>query len=466
MSGSFPFQNNDYIVLAFTTMSSPKESILLLGAGKSSAYVVWYLAAWCHENQVDFIIADLSLLALDRVTAITTFPCQTVLLKEEDTSILEHLVASSSIVISMLPVAFHERVARLCLAYSKHLLTASYISSAVKMLEDQVKKQALTFLFECGLDPGIDHMSAFALLNGIRCREEHVVSFISSTGGLVDPSCEGINPWHYKFTWNPRNVVLAGQGTAIFKEDGTMKQISYEHLFQSARSLPWNGNVKLEFYPNRDSVQYQTLYGLQDADTFIRGTIRRQGYSEAWHVLVSLGMTNDAIELPLTIRTHRDFLNHFIPCDLYTPKNLEEYLGFSIPPPVWEKLSYLDLDSLTPFSTSYRTAAAYLQAILEVKWKLEEEDKDWVLMQHRIVTQKGEVRKEYTSTLSVIGENQTYTAMAKTVGLPLAMAAVLVLTKQWCKPGIHIPSDPSLYELLLPQLEQEGIRFIEEEHQR
>ncbi len=446
-------------------MSSHRESVALLGAGKSSAYAIKYLAEWCHVQHVDFVIADMSSLALDRISAITQKTFQTVLLNDDE-SVLDRLVEHSSIIISMLPVAFHYRVALLCIQYNKHLLTASYISPDLKTLEGQVKIKGLTFLFECGLDPGIDHMSAFALLHRIRQREEHVVSFISSTGGLVDPSCEGDNPWQYKFTWNPHNVVLAGKGTAVFKEKGEMKEISYDHLFQSARPLLWNGNVKLEFYPNRDSVKYQTGYHLEEAETFIRGTIRRLGYSEAWHVLVCLGMTDDEVELPDTIESYRDFLNYFIPKAPFTQSILEEHIGFHISSEVWIKIVYLNLDSSTLFQVKCRTAAEYLQSILEDKWKLEKEDKDWVFMQHRIVTQKGTAYKEYTSTLSVTGENQTYTAMAKTVGLPLVMAAVLVLTKQWQKPGIHIPSDPLLYQLLLAQLEKEGICFVEEEHQR
>jgi len=445
-------------------MSLNKESIVLLGAGKSAAYAIKYLSNWCFKQDVDFVVADVSIIALDKVTEMTKAPYKAILLKENQPEILEDVIQHATVVISMLPVAFHFTVALVCIKYSKHLLTASYISPELKTLEVEVNKKSLTFLFECGLDPGIDHMSAFALLDRIREKGEQVSSFISSTGGLVDPACEGNNPWQYKFTWNPRNVVLAGKGTAMFKEDGVMKEISYATLFSSARPLAWSGKEALEFYPNRDSLTYQTLYALDDADTFIRGTIRRSGYSEAWHVLVCLGMTDDDQALPSSIQTHRDFLRYFTGNKFFSKESLEEKIGFNISSAVWSKITYLSLDTDDLFTTRFNTAAQYLQSILEVKWVLEKEDKDWVLMQHCIKTVKGNKHKEYISTLSVKGENQLFTAMSKTVGLPLAMAAVLVFTGQWRKSGIYIPSDPSLYNLLLPQLEKEGITFDEEEY--
>ena len=444
-------------------MSLNKESIVLLGAGKSSAFAIKYLSAWCFKMGVEFVVADVSISALDKISEMTSTPFRTVLLKEDQPEILEGIIQHATVVISMLPVTLHYTVALACIKYAKHLLTASYISPEIKVLEEEVKSKSLAFLFECGLDPGIDHMSAFALLDRIREKGEQVYSFISSTGGLVDPAYEGNNPWQYKFTWNPRNVILAGKGTAMFKEDGAMNKIPYATLFSSARPLLWSGKEALEFYPNRDSLKYQTLYALEGADTFIRGTIRRSGYSEAWHVLVCLGMTDDEQSLPSSIQTHRDFLTHFMGNQLFSKKSLEEKIGFKVSSAVWSKITYLDLATEDLFPMKFHTAAQYLQSILESKWVLEKEDKDWVLMQHRIKTVKGNKHKEYISTLSVKGENQLFTAMSKTVGLPLAMAAVLVFTGQWRKSGIHIPSDPLLYTLLLPQLEKEGITFDEKE---
>ncbi|MBC7488141.1 MAG: saccharopine dehydrogenase NADP-binding domain-containing protein [Cytophagaceae bacterium] len=440
-----------------------KGKIVVLGAGKSSSYLIKYLSYWSFENQIGLIIADAFPVALSNARTIVhpEAHCEFILLRETDVFSLEDAVMQGTVVISMLPVAHHYGVAQACLKYNKHLLTASYISPEMQALDKEVKQKGLTFLFECGLDPGLDHMSAFDLLDRIQNKEEEVISFISVTGGLVDPAYEGDNPWLYKFTWNPRNVVVAGKGTALFKENSLIKKISYKQLFATARPLIWKGKEELEFYPNRDSFKYQELYGLQMVQTFIRGTIRRKGYSEAWNVFVQLGMTDDEIILEDTT-TYASFLAHFVPGN-WTKQTLEAKLSIPISDPTWEKLIYLTLDSDIPLTNTRKTAAAYLQEILEVKWALQKEDKDWVLMQHRIKTVKRGVEKEYRSTLSVKGENSQFTAMAKTVGLPLAMAAVSVYENTWREAGIHLPSNQRLYLQILSQLKREGVSFEEEE---
>jgi saccharopine dehydrogenase-like NADP-dependent oxidoreductase len=440
-----------------------KDKIVLLGAGKSAAYLIHYLSHWTSTHQVSMVIADAFEEALTKAEEIAGDHCSFVLLPPSDTAVLEKQIEESSLVISLLPVAFHYQVALACLKYGKHLVTASYVSSEIQALENEVKHKGLTFLFECGLDPGIDHMSALSLLAKIQRKQEEVISFISSTGGLVDPRYEGNNPWKYKFTWNPRNVVLAGKGIALFRENGLVKKIPYHELFSTARKLSWNGKEELEFYPNRDSFKYQELYHLQTVQTFIRGTIRRKGYCEAWNVLVQLGMTEDETILE-NVTTYASFLFLFMPDQSWSKQTLETKLQQAVPDDVWEKIDYLTLDSHVVFRVSNGTAATYLQEILESKWALNPNDKDWVLMQHRVKAMRKGIEKEYVSTLSVKGENSRFTAMAKTVGLPVAMAAVSVLTNSWRHPGIHIPLDPQLYEPILEKLKTEGVSFEEEEH--
>ena len=441
-----------------------KGKIVILGAGKSSSYLIKYLSDWSIVNQVGLLVADIFPDALSKARAIVSTDAQSefVLLRESDVFSLEDVVMQGTVVISMLPVAHHYSVAQACLKYNKHLLTASYISNELQALDKDAKQKGLTFLFECGLDPGLDHMSAFELLDRIQHKDEEVLSFISVTGGLVDPAYEGDNPWQYKFTWNPRNVVLAGKGTALFRENSLIKKIPYKHLFAHPRPLSWNGKEELEFYPNRDSFKYQELYRLQMVQTFIRGTIRRKGYSEAWNVFVQLGMTDEEIILE-GVTTYSSFLAHFVP-GVWSRAALEDKLAHPVSDDVWTKIDYLTLDAGTALNNQHKTAAAYLQEILEVKWALNRDDKDWVLMQHRIKTIKNGVEKEYLSTLSVKGENSQYTAMAKTVGLPLAMAAVCVYNNTWREPGIHIPADPTLYLQILAQLRKEGVVFEEQQH--
>ena len=440
-----------------------KGKIVVLGAGKSSSYLIKYISDWAAENQVGLLIADAFPEALQRARTIVRPEAlsEFVLLRQGDLFSLEDVVMQGTVVISMLPVAYHYGVAQACLKYHKHLLAASYISNEIQALDKDVKQKGLTFLFECGLDPGIDHMSAFELLDRIQHKQEEVISFISVTGGLVDPEYEGDNPWQYKLTWNPRNVVLAGMGTALFKENALIKKIPYKQLFAIARSLSWKGKEELEYYPNRDSFKYQELYGLPMVQTFIRGTIRRKGYSEAWNVLVQLGMTDDE-KIMEPVPTYASFLTHFVSSD-WSRQALESRLGNGISDAVWTKINYLSLHADIAFKQPHQTAAAYLQEILEDKWALNKDDKDWVLMQHRIKTVKGGIEKEYLSTLSVKGENSIFTAMAKTVGLPLAMAAICVYENTWREPGINIPSNQRLYLQILSQLKKEGVFFEEEQ---
>jgi saccharopine dehydrogenase-like NADP-dependent oxidoreductase len=439
-----------------------KGKIVILGAGKSAAYLIQYLSQWSFINQVGLILADGYPEALSKARALVhaQASCEFVLLRESDIFSLEDVVMQGTVVVSMLPVAQHYSVAQACLKYNKHLLTASYITDEMQLLNKEIIQKELTFLFECGLDPGLDHMSAFDLLDRIHRKDEEVLSFVSVTGGLVDPACEGDNPWQYKLTWNPRNVVLAGKGTALFRENNVVKKIPYLQLFATARPLYWNGKEELEFYPNRDSFKYQELYHLQMVHTFIRGTIRRKGYSEAWNVLVQLGMTDDE-QLLDQVTTCNSFLAHFVLGD-WNKQTLETKLNTSVSDAVWTKINYLALDSAVALINTRKTAAAYLQEIVEVKWALQKDDKDWVLMQHRIKTVKNGIEKEYLSTLSVKGENSQFTAMAKTVGLPLAMSAVAVYQNKWRKPGIHIPADPALYQQILSELKNEGVLFEEQ----
>ncbi len=441
-----------------------KGKIVILGAGKSSSYLLRYLSDWSMDNQVGLLIADVFPDALAKARAIVRPEAlsEFVLLREGDVFSLEDVVMQGTLVISMLPVAHHYGVALACLKYNKHLLTASYISPEMQLLDRDVRQKGLTFLFECGLDPGLDHMSAFELLDRIQHKGEEVLSFISVTGGLVDPAYEGDNPWQYKFTWNPRNVVVAGKGTALFRENALIKKLPYKQLFANARPLTWQGKEELEYYPNRDSFKYQELYGLQTVQTFIRGTIRRKGYSEAWNVFVQLGMTDDEIVMD-NVTSYASFLTHFVPGS-WNKLSLESQLKVPVSDDVWTKMNYLTLDADIPLINPRKTAAAYLQEILEVKWLLNKGDKDWVLMQHRIKTVKNGVEKEYRSTLSVSGEDNQFTAMAKTVGLPLAMAAVCIYNKTWREPGIQIPSDALLYLQILAQLKKEGISFEEEQY--
>ncbi len=438
------------------------RNILLIGAGKSTAYLIDYLLDQSKKEGI-------SLCILDRETAhipkqIASHPALTIVTSSvTDTVMRQKQIALADIVISMLPAHMHILVAKDCLALEKHLVTASYVSPELKEMEDQVKEKGLIFLNEMGVDPGIDHMSAMAFMDQIKNKGGEIKLFESFTGGLVAPQ-EKSNLWDYKFTWNPRNVVIAGQGGAAkFIQEGTYKYIPYHKLFRRTEFMHIEGYGKFEAYANRDSLKYRSAYGLENALTLYRGTMRRVGFSKAWNIFVQLGLTDDSYHIEESEKmSYRAFINLFLP---YSPTDSVElkvrhYLKIDQDDIMWDKLMELNLFSDKHFLTKQNgTPAELLQEILEAHWTLGLEEKDMVVMYHKIGYElQGEMR-QLDAHMVVEGVSQTHTAMAKTVGLPLAMACLLILNRDISTPGVRIPIHQEIYRPVLKLLAQEGVVF-------
>jgi saccharopine dehydrogenase-like NADP-dependent oxidoreductase len=435
------------------------QHILILGIGRSTYYLLKYL----HEvlipqgSSIKAVDVQPELIAKRQAE----FPGITFLQSEIHPEALKGIIPEADIIVSMLPPAFHTMVAELCLEYSKHFFTASYVSKEIKALDEVAKSKGLLFLMECGLDPGIDHMSAMDMIDKLKKDGGAIESFESYTGGLVHPS--NLNPpWNYKISWNPRNVVLAGQGNAVqYKENGIIKIVPYQRLFTQPSSWKINESDIYEGYPNRDSLSYQSLYNLQDTQTFIRGTLRYPGFCDGWNYLVQLGLTDDTVILPEdSKRTIRSFLNHF----LFIDNSLEDQLKSIFAESAGEALNYikaLGLTEETPLMTKAASSAQILQSILENQWKMQESDKDRIVMIHRIQYILDGERQLLKSTLIVDGEDSERTAMAKTVGLPLAIAIELFVINQIHTRGILIPTSKELYEPILHKLKESNIVFHE-----
>ena len=442
------------------------KKILLIGAGKSTSSLMAYLKqhADAENLQVTIVDKDLSL-AKKIVGNDKHFTLKT--LNIFDDVIRGELIANTDLVISMLPARFHMQVALDAVKYGKHMVTASYISDELKALNDQVVEKHLVFMNEIGLDPGIDHMSAMRIIDQIKHNGGKMKLFESFTGGLVAPESDD-NLWHYKFTWNPRNVVVAGQGgVAKFLHAGQFKYIPYQKLFRRTEFLDIDGYGRFEAYPNRDSLKYQSVYGLEDVTTLYRGTIRRVGFSRAWNVFVQLGMTDDTYTMEDSENmTKRDFVNSFLP---FSPSDsvelkLRQYMKIDQDDELWLKLEELDLfDGKTKIGLKNATPAQMLQKILEDKWTLKPDDKDMIVMYHKFGYKTGSDFKQIDSQLVVKGEDQTYTAMAKTVGLPVAIAALKILKGEIKTPGVQLPISKEVYEPILQELEQYGIVFKDKE---
>jgi len=383
----------------------------------------------------------------------------------DDESKRRGFIQNADLVISMLPARFHLEIAKDCILFKKNLMTASYVSDEIRKLEKDIIKAGITFICEIGVDPGIDHLSAKKVIDEITEKGGEVLDFETFTGGLLAPESDN-NPWGYKFTWNPRNVVLAGRGATVkFIQEGSYKYIPYHKLFRRTELIEVDEYGKFEGIANRDSLKYRKIYGLENIRTMYRGTLRRPGFCRAWDAFVQLGVTDDSFVLPDSEHmTFREFFNLFLP---YNPTDsvelkLRHYLNLAHDEiELFEKLKWLDIFEDIPIGIKNATPAQALQKILERKWSLEAEDKDMIVMWHKFVYQFEKEEKEIHSSMIVKGDDQQNTAMAKTVGLPLGIASKMVLNNEFIKPGIHIPIHKELYLPILQELENFGISFQE-----
>jgi saccharopine dehydrogenase-like NADP-dependent oxidoreductase len=440
------------------------KNILIIGAGRSASSLIQYLLKKSSEQQLHLTIGDLSLELAQRKT--NNHPNATAIqldILNENQRQTE--ISKADIVISMLPAHMHIEVAKDCIVFKKHMVTASYISDEMQSLDAQAKENNLVFMNEIGLDPGIDHMSAMKIIDEIQDKGGKLILFESFCGGLVAPESDN-NLWNYKFTWAPRNVVLAGQGGAAkFIQEGKYKYIPYHKLFRRTEFLDVEGYGRFEGYANRDSLKYRSIYGLDNILTLYRGTIRRVGYSKAWNMFVQLGMTDDTyiIDDSETI-SYRDFINLFLP---YSPTDSVEIktrlaLGIEQDDIMWDKL--LELDLFNPkkiVGLKNATPAQILEKILADKWTLQENDKDMIVMYHKFGYELDGKQFQIDSKMVCIGDDQTYTAMAKTVGLPVAMATIQILNGKIKTPGVQLPVREEVYLPILQELEQFGVIFKE-----
>jgi saccharopine dehydrogenase-like NADP-dependent oxidoreductase len=446
--------------------------LLLLGAGRSATALIQYLLAHAPAENWFLTVADAQPAHLVPVLAAHSAYTRPVAFEGHNAAQLDELVSQADLVISMLPAALHPAVARACLRHGRHLATASYVSPEVQALHAEAAAAGLVFLMECGLDPGLDHMSAMQTISNLQGNGARVTGFKSYCGGLVAPESEGTNPWRYKLSWNPRNVVLAGQGDpAQYLENGELQAIPYEKLFGRAEVLAVPGHGHFEGYANRDSLRYQAIYGLPNLQTMLRGTLRRPGYCGAWQALVALGLTNDiqllgnAATLPWQALVASRLPQPAAPAE--AAAQLASQLHLDPHGPELERLAWLGIFSEQVVGISNATAAQLLEHLLVEKWALGPHDRDQVVMQHQFDYELGGEARRRTASLVVTGRDAAHTAMAQTVGLPLGMAVRRVLRGEVAGRGVVIPTTPDLYEPILAELAAGyGIAFQEQDEPR
>ena len=493
------------------------KNILLFGAGKSASVLIEYLIENAVENAWHVTVVDSDKNLIEQKTK-KNLSATSIGADITDEFKRNELIQKSDLVISMMPAFLHILIARDCVHYSKHLLTASYADDEINLLAADAESKGIILLCEMGLDPGIDHMSAMKLIDEIKQKGGNITSFKSHCGGLVAPESDN-NPWHYKISWNPRNVVLAGKTGAEYKLNGKVIEEGYEQLFDAKRSIETEDASigSLSYYPNRNSLSYIELYNLHDAKTFLRTTLRYRDFMLGWKNIIELKLTDetpaynsDGLSIAGFFQQHvnlhnltqklidelkenEDYTSEVIKIiaknldakpetnhlvvdengELITneetstkdPSQLDLIASAHDGNKVLQQLYFLGMDDEeTIINKGLISAAEGLQFALENKLALAPTDKDMVVMQHDIEYEFNNQLHRIISSLIVLGKDSIHTAMAKTVGLPLGIAAKLILNGTIKLTGLHIPIVKEIYEPVLKELKMNGVFFIEKEN--
>ncbi|MDH5365509.1 MAG: saccharopine dehydrogenase NADP-binding domain-containing protein [Cyclobacteriaceae bacterium] len=440
------------------------QKILILGAGRSASSLIDYLLKNAEKEDWLVTVADYSLaLVNEKINGRNNGEALKIDVNNDQER--KKIISKADIVISMLPADFHILVAETCVDFGVNLVTASYVSPEMKALDEKAKEKGVLILNECGLDPGIDHMSAMKVIDKIREEGHELTSFESFTGGLLAPSDEE-NPWEYKFTWNPRNVVMAGTGSVKFIQEGKYKFIPYHRLFRRTEQVHIPKYGYFEGYANRDSLKYLDVYNLRGIKTLYRGTFRRPGFCKAWDIFVQIGATDDTYLMDgVGNMTHRDFINSFLS---YNPHDsielkLAHYLGLDIDGQEMYRLKWLGIFDDDQVGLKKGTPAQILEHILKKKWTLNNDDRDMIVMWHKFDFLDNGRSRQIQSTMIAVGEDAVQTGMSKTVGLPMGIATKLILKGNISLKGVHIPIKKEIYNPILEELSKLGIELNEKE---
>lgn len=437
-----------------------RKSIVVFGAGRSSHALFSYLQKWFEGENQRFTIADTDAQNLKK-QAQGRGQCDPVLIDSKDPEAFIKLTRQHKLAISLLPPHLHMAVAQACLASDCHLLTASYESEEMRSLAEAIKSKGLIFMNECGLDPGIDHMSAMAIIHELKAKGATIRKFYSYCGGLVADECD-TNPFKYKISWNPRNVVTAGKGTSKFLQNGREVLLPYHRLFGEVEKLSISGWGEFEGYANRNSVPYKDLYGLENVQNLKRGTLRKTGFCSKWDTFVQLGCTDTESELSFSPEsTYVDYIRSFLPDYDGSPASFENSRWLQ--QTTYSDWEFMGLTARNPAKLKRLkgSPADFLQDLIVEKWVLEPDDKDLVVMLHIFEYSLKGIDYQLISSMGIKGKSQDQTAMALTVGLPLGMIAKRILLGKFGLNGLLLPLDAQIYQPVLQELATFGVQFQE-----
>lgn len=438
------------------------KKILIIGAGRSSTVLIQYLLKQAELYNWQITVVDNNLeFAQSKVNNHPDAIAD--VLDIFDIKKRQQLIKEHDFVISMLPASMHTQVAEDCVRFGKSMATASYVSEAMRALDRDAKEKNIVLFNELGLDPGIDHASAMKIIDNIHQKGGKIITFKSYCGGLVAPESND-NPWGYKISWNPRNVVMAGNGTAEFMLDGKLKLLPYQRLFQE-REIITIGDFTFDAYANRNSVQYIEAYKIPEVKNILRGTLRYKNFCKAWNIIVNAGLTDDSITIDTTNLSYKDWIDMFLYESDEPVRDKFLYQFFNLgtgEEDILKMFDYLEFFSDKKIERPAKgTSAMILQALLEEKWKLKDTDKDWVVMYHYFEYELNGKKYTLESYFDKKGRDKNHTAMAETVGLPLGITVKNYLLGKIPLNGVQIPTIPEIYVPLLKELNEMGIKFTE-----
>ena len=439
------------------------KKVLILGAGQSSPYLISFMLNNAEKYDWFVTVCDRDFALAEKRIA-NNPRGQALEFDVTDSKLRQSLIKESDIVINLLAPVFQYQVAADCVQFGKHVITASYTDPRVADLNNDAIANGILILNEMGLDPGIDHMSAMRLIEKVRNEGGKIKGFISYGSAVPEPD-EELNPLKYYITWNPINVALAGKAGALYMENGKKKVLSHPQVFHRTWAVDVEGVGKMEAYPNRDSLIYTKVFNLGEVETMVRATLRYPGWSEVWRKIIQLGITNETMKIPgLSEMTYKEFTEMFLPLNSAgndVSKRVANYLGINPTGSIMQKLEWLGLCSDEKIGGKPQTAVDVLVELLKKKLAMPKGKRDLVILMHQIDAEfPGGVKRRYTSLMKDYGTEE-FTAIAKTVGLPAALAAKLVLTDKLLLRGVHIPTHPAIYTQVLEELPKYGITFEE-----
>ena len=428
------------------------KKIILFGAGRSARHLVSFLIEGALSGKWHVVVADTNVAHwieeygdLEQVEFISG--------DASDSEFRHELIAHSSLVISMLPAFMHAEIVRDCINFHVHVFTPSYVSPEVNAMHERALQEGVLVLNEMGVDPGIDHISAMEIIHRLKEKGAEITSFESYTGGLVAPASDD-NLWGYKISWNPRNIILAGSsGHAMYREDNKLRMVPYYNLFDKVDTVVASDGVRYDAYANRNSVHYLELYGLENVEKLVRGTLRKQGYCSGWSFLVKNGFTNDDTKIPAgSFSTWFDLSQSLLGVNFNIKNESQEIAAM---------LNEIGIFSNESLSNVEQTCAQHLQELLEKKWVLKEGDRDMIVMVHKFGYALHGKKYMLNSSMVLEGDDEFKTAMSKTVGMPIAFAVERLFNGDFSARGVQIPVTPEFYEPLLLDLKNIGISFVE-----